>query len=471
MAYSGAVSLGTATLAGSYISFSNTLDTSGVLSVTTNGTYVDWYGTIQNNGRQSYGGAVTLGAAATFVSNQYIEFNGALTTSAGATLAVTTNGTYSYTWDNVTYTYKSGYQAYNGAVTLGAAATLISNQTVSFGSTLATSSALTVTADGYQEYDGAVALGAAATFTGSYLNFNDTLTTTANGTLRVTTSGTNVDVNGQTNKSGYQSYTGAVTLGAAATLVSNESVRFSSTLETSSAITITADGYLEYAGAVTLGGAATFSGRHISFRSTLSTTGGAVSVTTTQYQNYAGAVTLNSAATLSSSYVSFEDTLTTTANGTLAITTNGTYFDEQDRPQNNGAQTFSGAVTLGAAATLISNQAVRFYSTLTTGTGATLAVTTNGTYTYVDWWTGATHTYNSGQQSYDGTVTLGAAATFVSNQMISFGAEVTTNASGTLTVTTGAHQSYQGAVTLGAAATLSSSYIGFGSTLATTAGA
>jgi len=155
----------------------------------TSNSYIGFYGTLTTTAAltvaaesyMSFSGAVSLGAAGTF-SGSAISFYNTLDTSG--VLSVTTNGT--SVWDGVTY--KTGQQSYNGAVTLGAAATFTSNSYIGFYGRLTAAAALTASAESYMSYSGAVTLGAAATFTGSYINFYSTLDTS--GVLTVTTNGT-----------------------------------------------------------------------------------------------------------------------------------------------------------------------------------------------------------------------------------------------------------------------------------------
>jgi hypothetical protein len=235
--------------------------------------------TVNATGATVFGGAVGTGFALA-----------ALMTDAPGTTAV--NG-------GVVVTI--GAQAYNDPVTVGAAATQFfstGNAAILFGSTLNGASAVTVTTGGLTTFTGAV--GNATPLTS--LTTNGGGTTAVNGGLVSTT--------------GDQSYSDAVTVGAAATLFisSTGAITFGSSLNGASAVTVTAPGLTTFGGPV----------GNTTPLTSLQTDGGGVtainggSVTTTNFQTYTDDVTLGSA-----TGVTTLDTSTAGGNLTFGGTLNG----------------------------------------------------------------------------------------------------------------------------------------------------
>ncbi|HTZ50406.1 MAG TPA: FlgD immunoglobulin-like domain containing protein, partial [Spirochaetia bacterium] len=338
-------------------------------------------------GGQTYTGAVTLGADTTLASaaGQLVSFgstvNGAHalavavanasfggTVGATALTTVSVAGTTAMNGGAITTT---GGQTYTGGVTLGADTTLTAGggQLVSFGSTV----------------NGAHALGVAV----ANASFGGVVGTTALTTVSV--AGTTAMNGGAITTTGGQTYTGAVTLGAATTLTggAGQLVWFQGTLDGGHTFAVvTANARFDAAvGATALSS--------ISVAGTTAMNGGAI--TTTGGQTYTGAVTLGADTTLASAagqLVSFGSTVngahalavsvanasfggtvgnsqplsSLSVGGTTAIATTGI--------TTTGVQTYTGAVTLGASTTLsTTNAAVGFSSTVNAASAGTQGLT------------------------------------------------------------------------------------------------
>ena len=390
--YKGAVSLNqTASLEGSLVNFTNTLDGafdltlaggtaqtfSGIvggttpLSALTTGTGLTTIDTtsIKTSGTQTYNGAVSLNKS-TSLEGSLVKFAGPLDgafalTLAGATaqtfagitggttpLTTLTTGT-GLTTINAASIKTSGTQTYKGKLELGANAKIqtVTAAAVTFEETVNSASAgtneysLTISGLAKPEFKKDVGFGAKglATLT------TDTNTETVINTAGIKTLGT-------------QAYKGKVTLSKNTTLTAPASnIKFDETVDGAKSLTIAGNAAVEFnnlvGSATPLTALTTGTGL-----TTINTT----SIKTSGIQTYKGSVSLNQTASLEGSLVNFMSTL----NGAFALTLAGAT-----------AQTFSGIV--GGTTPLTS---------LTTGTGLTKI--------------GTTDIKTSGNQEYKGAVTL-----------------------------------------------------------------
>ena len=411
--FNGAVTLGSnTTLTGSTVSFNNTVDdqATGSQSLTV-------------SGNASFGGAV--GSIAALSS---LDVTGAGALNGGS---ITTTGA----------------QTYSGAVTLGANDTLTSSGggAITLASTVDGAFALTVNTAGTTTFGGVVG------------------GTTALASLTTDAPGVTALNGGSIRTTGAQTYNHAVTLGANDTLSSTGggAITLASTVDGAFALTLNTAGTTTFGGAV--GGITALTSLTTDAPGTTALNGG--SVTTTGNQTYSGAVTLGANDTLTSSGGG-AITLSGTVDGAFALTVNTagtTTFGgavggitaltslTTDAPGTTalnggsittiGAQTYNGAVTLGANDTLISS-----------GGGAiTLASTVDGAFAL---------TVNTA-----GTTTFGGAVGGIAAL-----ASLTTDAPGTTalnggSITTTGAQTYDDAATLGANDTLTGSTIIFNNTV------
>jgi filamentous hemagglutinin family protein len=363
--YSGAVTLGgDETLTGSLIAFGGAIDGAHALTIAGNASFAGAVGAgtaltslsvsgtsalngpaIKTAGTQSYSGAVTLGADETLTGSG-IAFGGTVdgahalsiagnasfanAVGAGTALAsLSVSGTSALNGSSVK---TGGVQSYTGAVTLGADETL-TGASIAFGGTIDGAHALSIA--GNASFAGAVGGGTALTSLG--------------------VSGTSALNGGVTKTAGAQSYTGAVTLGANDTLTAT-SVAFGATVDGAHALAIT--GNATFAGAV--GGGTTLASLSVSGTSALN--GGAVKTAGTQ--TYSGAVTLGTDDALTGSTIAFGGAvdgahlLTINGNASFAgavgggavlagLSVSGTSALNGGAVTTAGAQTYTGAVTLG----------------------------------------------------------------------------------------------------------------------------
>ena len=324
-------------------------------------------GLIKTAGAQTYAGATALGKNATIetVNAAPVTFEGTVDSIGAAEYALTvtgkarpefkgdagfgakglstlTTGAETQTTINTARMKTTGAQRYGGSVRLARDATLTATL-VTFAKTVDGAKALTLA-------------GATAQTFGGIVGGMDALTSLTTGTGLSALNG------GAIKTTGTQSYKGAVTLGADATLTGSL-VTFEKTVDGAKALTLAGATAQTFGGIV--GGATAL---------TSLTTGTGVSalnggvIKTTGVQSYKGAVTLGADAALMGSLVTFEKTV----DGAKALTMTG-----------GTAQTFGGIV--GGTAALAS---------LTTGTGESAI---NG---------GAIKT--TGVQEYKGAVALGA---------------------------------------------------------------
>ena len=527
--YSKALMLSANTvLTGSSVGFGSTLDGAYTLGIAGNASFAGAVGgstelmslsvsgasaingvSISTTGTQFYNGAVMLGAD-TMLSGTALGFgstvdgaqaltlygNGRFGGAVGGTTALTSltvTGTSALNGGSVK---TSGVQAYDGAATLGANATLTSTggqvnfvQTLDsgataralsivgdaqFGNVVGGSHALSsvsvsgsgalnggaITTTGFQTYTGAVTLGAVSTLTGSTVGFGSTLNGAfglaiagggnfggaVGGTAALTTlsvSGAGALHGGTITTSGAQAYSGAVTLGADATL-HGTTVAFGATIDGAHALAVTANG--SFGGAV--GATSTLISLAVSGTSALN----GASVNTVGDQSYGGAATLGADTALTSSggLVKFVQTLNSDATARALSIVGKAEFDSTvgglnalaslgvsgTSALNGGMVTTTGAQTYGGAATLGAN-------TVLTGSAVGFASAVDGAYTLTI----------AGNGGFGGAVGATTALTSVS-------VSGTSALNGGLVKTTGV-QTYGGAATLGANTALTGTTVGF----------
>jgi hypothetical protein len=421
---------GTTTFGGA---IGSTTDGEKLTSITTDsaGAVAMNAGTVYTTGAQTYNDAVTLGAdttlygvginlGSTIKSNgtkRSLSVNDSGTTTFGGAIGSTTDGEKltSITTDsagavamNAGTVYTSAAQTYNDNVTLGADTTLTGSTTTTNGTLAGGTYGLTVTGNAV------FGNGTADTLTG--LSALSVSGTTAIYTNTITTAGT-------------QTYTGAVSLANATvlTLTTTDSlVSFGSTLSNSLARALTVSsgsGGVGFSGAVGLGTALGAVILNNTGTSTISSTFASASlvtdaagttaingggITTSGTQTYNDNVTLGASAALTGTTITTNSTvvggtygLTVTGNavfgngttdtltGLSALSVSGTTSLYTDTVTTSGTQTYTGAVTLEASATLTtSDSAIGFASTVngsvagtySLATRAGLAVTTFGNF-------------------------------------------------------------------------------------------
>jgi mucin-19 len=432
-------------------------------------------GAVRTTGVQTYGDAVTLGANTT-LSGVAITLGSTVVSSGGnRSLLVNDSGTTtltgaiggstdderlaSLTTDaggstaiNGGSVRSSGAQTYGDALSLGTATTLAGTTLTTLGTVAGNANALTITGNAV------LGDGAADTVTG--------LTT-------LSVSGTTAINNSTITSTGAQTYTGAVTLGENTTL-SGVAITLGSTVVSSGgnrSLLVNDSGTTTLTGAI--GGST-----DLEKLSSLTTdadgntliNGGAVR--TTGAQTYGDAVTLGVATTLAGSTLTTLGTVAGNANaltitgnavlgdgaadtvtGLTTLSVSGTTAINTHTVTSTGAQTYTGAVSLGANTTL-SGVAIALGDTVKSdGTNRSLAINDSGTTTL----SGAIG--GSGATGTDG------------ERLVS----LTTDAGGSTAINGGsvrttAAQTYGDAVTLGANTTLSGVAITLGSTVVSSGG-
>jgi len=419
-------------------------------------------GSVVSGGAQSYTGPVALGANTTLSGNG-VAFNN------------TVNGGY-----GLTVNAGSGAASFGAAVggtTRLAALVVNSSGATSFGGAVRAASVTTdaagtlainggsVNTTGAQSYGERAVLGGDTTLTGSSVSLVSGADATGSANQTLTIAGAST-LGGNVSSTGAQTYTGAVTMGADATLSGN-GVSFASTVDGGHNLTVNSGaGNTSFAGAVgsttRLGaltvdssGATTFSStvRAASVSTdaagTLAINGG--SVNTTGTQSYGERAVLGTSTTLTGSSVTLVSgaDATGSANQTLTIAGASTLGGNVS---STGAQTYTGAVTMGADATLSGN-GVSFAGTVDGGHSLTVN-------------SGAGNTSFAG--AVGGTTRLGAltvnssgATTFSSTVRA---ASVSTDAAGTLAINGGSMdatgaQSYGERAVLGTSTTLTGSSV------------
>jgi len=386
-------------------------------------------GAITTTGDQLFQDDVTLGAATVLAS----------TAAGNVTLGGTVNGAQTLNVNT------AGTTAFDGVV--GGVTPLTSLTTDAGGTTALNGGAITTS--GVQTYNDDVALGANTTLAGTVPTFGGTVVGN-NNDLVLNFSGATIidgavitDVNdlasggggtttllGALTTSGNQTYSDAVTLGAATTLASsgNGAIALNGTVNGAQTLAVNTGGATTLGAAV--GGTTALTSFTTDAGGTTTLNGGGV--TTTAGQTYNDNVTLGAATTLAS-----------TANGAIAL--NGTV---------NGAQTL--AVNTGGATTL--GGAVGGTTALTsfaTDAGGTTALNGGGVTT-------------TAGQTYNDNVTLGAATTLASTANGAIALNGTVNGAQTLAVNTGGATTFGGAV--GGATALTSVTTSAGGTTALNGG-
>ena len=386
--YNGAATMiADATLTGTTITFASTLNGANALKIAGNaifngavggatplssllvtGTSAINGGLVNTTGTQQYNGAATLGADTTMSASAVTfgstldgakslgitgnaTFGGAVGGSAALT-SLSVSGTSAINGGLVKTT---GAQSYKGAATLGADTKLIGT-TIGFGATLDGSKVLEITGDASfggavgssapltslsvsgtsdinggsvkttatQTYTGAVKLGADTALTGTAVTFGSkvnsdatarSLTVNGNSTFggavgdtsalnNLLVTGTSAINGGSVKTNGTQTYQGAATLGAEPTVLSGTTVSFGNTLDSSgSPRSLTINGNASLGGAV--GGNLKLNSLKIS--GTTAINGGAVN--TVGAQTYTGAVTLGQDAALAGTAIAFGSTV------------------------------------------------------------------------------------------------------------------------------------------------------------------
>ncbi|ASG25239.1 filamentous hemagglutinin N-terminal domain-containing protein [Nitrospirillum viridazoti] len=403
-------------------------------------------GSVDTTGAQAYGEAVTLAADTTLKATS-VTLNGtvdgahsltvtgdaAFNETVGATTALTSVSVSGDTIVNGGVIKTTGTQGYTGTVLLGGNATL-TGSTVTFTGTLDGLASLAVT--GNAVFGGAV--GGTTALTG----LSVTGTSALNGGAITTT--------------GAQSYTGAATLGADTTLATtNGAVTFGGTLDGAHALTLTTGtGNVTLTGVVggttrlgdltvTSGGATTFTSAvkaasvTTNAAGTLAINGG--SVDTTGAQTYGEALPLSTDTVLKGTTVTLNGTvnnnqaLTITGNAVLngavggisfltSLSVSGTTAINGGSVGTWGAQTYSGATTLGANTTLTASSAgfggtLDGAKTLVITGDASFGGSVGGTTALASLSVGGASALNggavttTGTQTYSGDITLGADTT------------------------------------------------------------
>jgi hypothetical protein len=349
-------------------------------------------GSVRSSGAQTYGDAVTLGAASTLAGNTLTTLStvagtgNALTITGNAVLGdgvadtvtgLTTLSVSGTTAINTNTVTSAAAQTYAGAVTLGADTTL---------------SGVTITLSGTVNSDG----------TNRSLTINDSSTTTLTGAIGgntdgeklsslTTNAGGNTLINGgAVRTTGVQTYGDAVTLGAD-TLLSGSTTSTQSTVAgNGKSLTIAGNAMLGLASTDTLTNLnnLSISGTTVLNVNALSTSGS---------QTYGGALSLTDNTTLTGSTVTTQGTvagggkaLTIAADAVLgnssddSITALSSLSVSRTTAINtgviscSGAQTFTGAVTLGAD-TALSGVGISLSSTLKSdGTPRSLTINDSG---------------------------------------------------------------------------------------------
>jgi filamentous hemagglutinin family protein len=394
--YDGSVTVpssGSESFTGTTVTFGGALDGNGTGGVSVTGNAV--FNTISG-----VAGALTVNGGATFNTS----FTSASVSVSGATTincaAITTSGGQSY-----------------GATTLTHDITLTDtgSSAISFTSTVNGNNHVVVTTGGTTTFGGAVGAGTAL------------IDVTVNGAGAV-------DINGGSIKTtGFQAYTGPVSIGAADTLTSTTSgaITFSSTVDGGNTLAVNTAGVATFTGAV--GGGTPLTSVTTDAPGSTDINGGAVN--TTGAQDFKDAVSLGSDTTFHSSgggtiniestldgavNVFFSTTSTTTLGGVVGGGTplaslmvdagGGTTSINTTAVTTAGNQTYENPVSVGNNTTLTSNSsgAINFVSTL--NGGHTVAISTAGAATFGGAVGGGTALTSLTLSNASGTTTVAAAS-------------------------------------------------------------
>ncbi len=444
------ISLGsTVTGAGNNLTITNTLASSltlgniaGVLNFTNNGGGgMTVTGNLTTTGTQAWDNPLTLASAVT-LSGTTMSFASTVGNTTSQTLTISGNASFGgivgggtglaslsvsgTTAINTTAVTTTGGQTYSSAVTLGAGATL-TDTTVSFGTTVVgAGNSLTLASSG------AIIL-ALGNITG-VLNFTNS-------------NGGSASVSGTLTTTGTQTWNNPLTLGGA-TVLSGTTISLGSTV-TGAGNNLTITNTL--ASSLTLGNIAGVLNFTNNGGGGMTVTG---NLTTTGTQAWDNPLTLASAVTLSGTTMSFASTVGNTTSQTLTISGNasfggivgggtglaslsvsGTTAINTTAVTTTGGQTYSSAVTLGAAAVLTTGGGNILFSSTITGAANNLTLvshagttTVSGTLSGVGTLTLQDNTAAStGTMTFNGGVTATLVTTFGQPYAIAF------NAGGTLT--------------------------------------
>ncbi|MEG5066327.1 filamentous hemagglutinin N-terminal domain-containing protein, partial [Microcoleus sp. B3-A4] len=353
-------------LSGSDVTFKNTVDGSGDLTVKSSSGNITFSGAVE---AESAIGNLKVNSAGTTAFNKTVNA-ASLTTDGGTT---TLNGDVKTT----------GPQTYGGAVTLANKSTLLGSD-VTFNKTVDGSGDLAVKASsGNITFSDAVGAESAI----GNLKVNSAGTTAFNKTVNaasLTTDGGTTTLNGDVKTTGTQTYGGAVTIANKDPILTGNGITFNNTVNLSnSGSDFTVNGG---AGDVTFVGAV---GAESAIGNLKVNSGGTTQVqaniTTTGSQTYGDAVTIANNPTLSGKGITFNNTVDASNSGSDLTVNAGT-----------GDITFSGAVgsskdlgnlKVNSTGTTAFNKTVNAAS-LTTDVGGTTQVrspvTTTGTQTYND---------------------------------------------------------------------------------------
>ncbi len=428
----------------------------------------------------SVSGATTLNANVSTVDNQ--TYTGAVTVAAASTITGTGDITFGSTITSAASDLKvdgDGNKYFQGAITLGAGDLTVvddSTETVLY----ADATAATLTFGEVLVLEGDVTLTGTLTATGGIDGLlsekNSLVLVTASPTVGATTGSLDVTMvdnvgdltvtgastligSGEMSTTGFQTYTGAVSLGAAPTLTSTGTgaagnITFSSTINGAADVSINTAGTTALTGIV--GG-----------------TTGLTSLTT----DSAGATTLN--ANVSATTITLNDAVTL-ATGAITLTGNTTAASTV-----NGGQvlTVTGTGHFGAevgGTTALTSLAVSSTSTLSGDVTTTAAQTFTGLVTLA----GdvvltaptslvATAGINGSASNYDLNIpstalTIGATGGSVNGTLLDSLGDLTLGGASTLiggTLTTTGAQTYTGAVKIGASTVLTGTDVTFSSTV------
>jgi autotransporter-associated beta strand protein len=404
-------------------------------------------GVVNSSGNQSYTGIMTLGAGTTLTGANVTTTSGSTLAGAGNSLNITGNASLAGDVSNISTLNVSGTTKLAGNVTSTGSQTFAGAITLGANAKLAASgNSAVITANGSINSDNtARGLTLNATGTNGSVVLNGAVGNTA-ALANLTVNAKSLTLAGGTvNSTGNQSYAGAITLGAGATLAG------ANVTSTSGSTLAGAGNSLNLTGNVSLGG-------DVSNISTLNVSGPtklAGNITSTGSQTFAGAITLGANAVLAASgntavistngstnSDSTARALTLNATGTngsvlvngavgntaaLAnFTVNAKTITLAGGTVNSiGNQSYAGAISLGAGTTLSG-------STVTTTAGSTVA--------------GAANSLN-----ISGNASLGGAVSNISSLNVSGTSKLAGN------VTSTGSQTYAGNMTLGANAKLAAS--------------
>ena len=478
-----------------------TLALTSIATDATGGTILSG-GSIVTSGAQSYGDTITLGANMTLTGTNPAFASPAVT---GAQYDLTLNFSGTTALDGTFSGIKNLSMGNGGATTLSGAIGTSGTQTYNDVVTLAGPTTLTSAAAGSS---GNVAFS-------NTVNGPDTLTINTAGTtsfsapvgnttplasLSTDAGGIVIVSGGLIKTTGSQTYNDGMTMGAVMIFssIGTGNIGLLGTVNGAFALTVNTAGATTFGSAV--GGTAALSSLTTDSGGGTTISGG--SITTTGNQTYGDAVTISTTAvTLTGAVSSFASlagggqNVTLNFSGTTVLdganltgianltTANGGTTSLTGALSTSGSQTYNDAVSLAGASTLTSsgNQNITFASTV--NGGQALAVNTGGTTTFsavvggtaplTSLTTGlggatAVNTVaitTTGDQVYNGALTLGASVVMASSAGGNITFSSTVNGARTLTVNTGGTTTFAGAVGGGTALTSLITNSGGGTTI------